>query len=170
MTIEPAGAGEAAAIAAVRCAAADDLTARFGHGHWSGQATERAVARDMASSRVFVARDRGRVIGTYTLQRKKPWAIDVTYFTPAARVLYLINMAVAPRRQRKGVGRALLIHAAAAAREAGVEAIRLDAYDAPAGAGEFYRRCGYRETGRKAYRGTPLVYFEQVLSASVQSV
>jgi hypothetical protein len=36
------------------------------------------------------------------------------------------------------------------------QAIRLDAYDAAAGAGGFYATCGYRETGR--VRGTPLVY------------
>ncbi len=38
--------------------------------------------------------------------------------------------------------------------------IRLDAYDAPAGAGEFYRKFGFSEMGRTSYRGTPLVYFE----------
>ena len=40
------------------------------------------------------------------------------------------------------------------------DAIRLDAYDAPAGAGGFSARCGFREVGRAAYRGVPLIYFE----------
>jgi hypothetical protein len=39
-------------------------------------------------------------------------------------------------------------------------AIFLDAYDAEAGAGEFYRKCGFREVGRASYRGAPLIYFE----------
>jgi hypothetical protein len=43
------------------------------------------------------------------------------------------------------------------------DAVRLDAYDAPAGAGGFYARCGYRERGRVTYRGVPLIYFEHVL-------
>jgi hypothetical protein len=43
------------------------------------------------------------------------------------------------------------------------DAIRLDAYDGPAGAGPFYVKCGYRPTGRVTYRGTALVYFEQLL-------
>jgi hypothetical protein len=43
------------------------------------------------------------------------------------------------------------------------DAIRLDAWDAQAGAGEFYRKCGYREVGRAAYRKTRLIYFELAL-------
>jgi hypothetical protein len=44
-----------------------------------------------------------------------------------------------------------------------VDAIRLDAYDGPAGAGPFYAKCGLREVGHVVYRGVPLVYFEQLL-------
>jgi len=43
------------------------------------------------------------------------------------------------------------------------DAIRLDAYDADAGAGGFYSNCGFREVGRVNYRGTPLVYYELLL-------
>lgn len=40
---------------------------------------------------------------------------------------------------------------------------RLDAYDADAGAGSFYAKCGYQERERVIYRGTPLVYFELLI-------
>jgi hypothetical protein len=43
------------------------------------------------------------------------------------------------------------------------DAIRLDAYDAEAGAGKFYAKCGFRERGRVVYRKTPLIYFELIL-------
>lgn len=43
------------------------------------------------------------------------------------------------------------------------DAIRLDAYDAEAGAGAFYEKCGYRQRGRVVYRGDPLVYYELLL-------
>lgn len=45
----------------------------------------------------------------------------------------------------------------------GGHAIRLDAYDATAGAGGFYARCGFAERGWVVHRGVPLVYFELVL-------
>jgi GNAT superfamily N-acetyltransferase len=156
---------DAAAVAEVRAAAARKLTEDFGHGHWSSEASEAGVLRDLKASTVLVARDRGRIIATLTLQRKKPWAIDPAYFTPASRPLHLINMAVHPRRQRRGVGRALMDEATRVAEELGADAIRLDAYDAPAGAGEFYRRVGYQARGGKAYRGVPLLYFEMLIRA-----
>ena len=40
------------------------------------------------------------------------------------------------------------------------DAIRLDAYDGGPGAGNFYRKCGFREVGRATYRDVPLIYFE----------
>ena len=160
MRFSTATPSDAAAIAALRAAAAEKLTEDFGHGHWSSITNEPAVLRDLKTATVLVARDRGQVVGTLTLATKKPWAIDVTYFTPCKKALYLINMAVHPRRQRRGIGRALLTEALRVARTLPAGAIRLDAYDAEAGAGEFYRRCGYRPAGKKTYRGVPLVYFE----------
>jgi ribosomal protein S18 acetylase RimI-like enzyme len=154
---------EAAAIAAVRIAAAERLTRAFGEGHWSAHTNDAAVLRDMKVSRVLAARDRGQIVGTLTLQTKKPWSIDVSYFTPVNKPIYLINMAVAPDRQRSGIGRALLDEALAVARSIPADAIRLDAYDSPAGAGEFYRKSGYRQVGAKSYRGVPLLYFELLL-------
>lgn len=154
---------DAAEIAAMRVAAGQQLTATHGHGHWSGGATERGVVAGIRSARVLMAR-RGRTLaGTLLLQTKKPWAIDASYFTPARRPLYLLNMAVAPTMQRMGIGRALLVRAAAVAREWPGDAIRLDAYDAVAGAGGFYASCGYREVGRVTYRTVPLIYYELVL-------
>jgi len=151
---------DAAAIADLRAAAAEQLTREFGHGHWSSITNEAAVLRDLKASTVLVARDRGKIIATLTLKMKKPWSIDVSYFTACKQPLYLINMAVHPRRQRRGIGRALMTEALRVARELSANAIRLDAYDADAGAGGFYRRCGYRQAGKKTYRGVPLVYFE----------
>jgi GNAT superfamily N-acetyltransferase len=65
--------------------------------------------------------------------------------------------------QRRGVGRACLQDVRRIAHAWPADAIRLDAYDAPAGAGRFYERCGYREVGRVVYRKVPLIYFESLL-------
>jgi len=160
MQITLATAADALAIAAVRVAAADRLTKDFGEGHWSSHTHDGAVMRDIRDSRVIIAKSGATIVGTLTLQTRKPWAIDVAYFAPVKKAIYLINMAVLPDRQRSGVGRALLEHAVKVAREIPAAAIRLDAYDAPAGAGEFYRKCGYTARGGKVYRGVPLRYFE----------
>ena len=72
-------------------------------------------------------------------------------------------MAVAPSHQRSGIGRLLLEEAKTIARRRPADAIRLDAYDAPAGAGGFYVKCGFREAGRSTCQGIPLIYFELLL-------
>jgi GNAT superfamily N-acetyltransferase len=163
LAVTTATAADAAAIAALRTAVAEHLTQQYGKGHWSSAATERGVLRGIKESRVLVARDRTGIVATLRLATKKPWAIDRAYFTSIRRPLYLLDMAVRPDLQRRGVGRNLLAEAKAVATAWPAHAIWLDAYDSPAGAGPFYAKCGYREVGRKTYRGVPLVYFELML-------
>ena len=158
-----ATAEDAVAIAAIRSRAADALTRRFGQGHWSAPATEKGVLFGMRYARVLLAKRGARVIGTLRLANRKPWAIDPEYFTPVKRPVYLTDMAVEPDVQGMGVGRDLLHHAHAVAALWPADGIRLDAYDAPAGAGGFYAKCGFREAGRVVYRKTPLIYFESVI-------
>ena len=155
---------DAAAIAAYRTRAAARLTAQHGIGHWSSPSTEKQVLRSMRKGRVVVARNGAGVLGSLTLVTKKPWAIDGAYFTEVRRPLYLLDMAVDPAAQRLGVGRFLLDEAERVARAWPAQAIRLDAYDAPAGAGAFYTKCGYEEKGRVVYRGVPLIYYERRLA------
>jgi GNAT superfamily N-acetyltransferase len=110
-----------------------------------------------------VFRRRSTIIATLTLATKKPWAIDKSYFAPSKRPLYLTAMAVRPDLQRQGIGSYCLDEAKRIAQAWPADAIRLDAYDSVAGAGEFYAKCGFREVGRVIYRNTPLVYYELIL-------
>jgi GNAT superfamily N-acetyltransferase len=163
VTLEKAHADDVPAIAAVRRAVAERLTRDFGHGHWSWQGSESSVVRDLATPGLFVAREGGGILATLRLATKKPWAIDTAYFAPSTAPLYLTSMAVDPDRQRQGIGRACMVEAVRLAREKKADAIRLDAYDAPAGAGGFYVKCGFQEVGRVIYRDNPLIYYELLL-------
>jgi GNAT superfamily N-acetyltransferase len=95
------------------------------------------------------------IVGTLGLDTKKPWAIDLKYFTVVPRAVYLRNMAVMPNLQRSGIGRYLLSQATAAVK----------AWPSEAGAGNFYAKCGFREVGRAAYRNTPLVLRDVAVAA-----
>jgi GNAT superfamily N-acetyltransferase len=155
---------DAPALAALQTAAADDLTRRYGHGFWSSVTTERGVIANMRYAKVLLARRGKTIAGTLRLANKKPWAIDVGYFTPVKKAIYLTGMAVLPKLQRQGIGRLLLEEAVAQARLWPADAIRLDAFDAAAGAGGFYASCGFRDVAHVVYKGDPLIYFELVLS------
>lgn len=154
---------DVAAIAGLQNAAAGALTERFGPGPWSTLVTERGAELAQRHARVRVGRDGRRIMTVLRLATRKPWAIDVAWFTPVKRPLYLTGMAVAVGHQRQGLGRRALEDACAVAEAWPADAIRLDAFDADAGGGGFYARCGFTERGRVVYKGDPLVYYERVV-------
>lgn len=154
---------QAAAVASLRVAAADELTARYGRGHWSGAATERGVVAGMRDAKIWIALRGTSIVGTFRLSSTRPWAIDRSYFAPSTSPVYLTDMAVRPDLQRRGIGRRCLAKAIEVAAAWPADAIRLDAYDTDAGAGSFYAKCEFREVGRVSYRGVPLVYFERLI-------
>ena len=161
LTIRPALVNDVDHVVRVRVSAARALTEQFGDGPWTRESTERGALNGMRHSHILLAFDNGVAVGTYRITTHKPWAIDRAFFTAVLRPLYLTDMAVAASHQRRGVGRALLAHAEDIARAHPAQAIWLDAYDANAGAGPFYAKCGFRECGRTVYRCTPLVYYEK---------
>ena len=163
MTFRDAVPADAEELTALHAAAAADLTARFGPGHWSHYSAVRHVDQPTAFLRMRVGLDRGCIVSVLRLQTKRPWAIDARYFTAVQRPLYLVAMVVAVPRQRSGLGREALHDAHTIARSWPADAIRLDAYDGAAGAGPFYAKCGYQERGRVRYKGNPLIYFELLL-------
>ena len=160
ISFQSASRSDAASLAALHTAVADHLTVLHGHGPWSFKTSEKGVLYAMRTSRVFVARLGMEIVGTLHLATKKPWAIDTSYFAARSRPLYLLAMAVTPAKQRQGIGRLCLQEAVRIGRALPADAIRLDAYDARAGGGGFYERCGWTERGRVSYRGTPLIYYE----------
>jgi GNAT superfamily N-acetyltransferase len=154
---------DASDIVILRAAVAGRLSAQYGQGPWSGISTEKGVRFDLRNSTVFVVRQRGKLIATWRLATKKPWAIDRSYFTAVRRPLYLLSMAVIPDLQRQGIGRQCVEEISRIGRQWPADAIRLDAYDAPAGTGPFYEKCGFKDVGRVTFRGCPLAYFEMLL-------
>lgn len=163
LTFRDATPGDAAVIAALQNAAAGALTVRFGQGRWSSLVTERGTALAQRHARVRLGRSGKRIVTVLRLATRKPWAIDVAHFTPMPRPLYLTGMVVAVSQQGQGLGRLALADAIAVARAWPADAIRLDAYDAAAGAGPFYAKCGFQECGRVVYKGDPLVYYERLV-------
>lgn len=155
---------DVSAVTLLRCNVAKHLTDQYGRGHWSSNVTEKSVLRSIKTSRVIIAKVGTEVIGSLRLATKKPWAIDLKYFVTVNRPLYLHDLAVASGFRNLGVGRHLLEEAMSVAKSWPADAIRLDAYDAEAGAGDFYKKCGFKEVGRVKYRNVPLIYFERVFS------
>jgi len=163
LKLQAANAGDIPELVAMRTRVNQEMVKRFGEGFWSGIPTESGERFLMTIAQVYLARYRARLIAALALSKRKPWSIDVRHFRASARPLYLRAMAVDPAHQRRGVGRQCIEQAVRIAKEAGFDVIRLDAFDCPAGAGEFYRKCGFIEVARVLYRGVPHIDFELVL-------
>ena len=159
VTIIRARVRDAAVIAVLRTAAGAVLTKQFGRGWWSSAVTERFVRFRIRNDEVYVVRRRGRIVATVTRGLKKPWSSDRSLYPVRGKPAWLIDLAVDPTCQRRGIGRATVEAFVRRVRAAGADFVGLDAWDAPAGAGGFYRACGFRQVGRAAYRGTRLRYF-----------
>ncbi len=155
---------DAAELAALHTAVAIDLTDRHGRGPWSMRTSESGSLRAIRTSNVCVATIGSEIVASFALTTRKPWAIDPRYFAPSQRPLYLLSMAVLPARQRHGLGTLAFREAVRLATAFPGDAIRLDAYDSPAGAGGFYVKCGCVDLGGGVYRRNPLRYFEYRLT------
>jgi ribosomal protein S18 acetylase RimI-like enzyme len=151
---------EVRALVALRSAVAQEMTRKFGEGHWSARPSQADVLRQLRASYVLVARRGAEIIGMVRLVRPLPGAIDSSAFTPVEKPLYVLGLAVAPECRGQAIGRRLLDAAKDRARSCGAQALWLDAYEHEAGAGPFYLKCGFRKVGGTQYREVPLVYFE----------
>ena len=103
--VRPGAPEDAAELAALHTAVADHLTSHYGKGPWSSHTSEKGVLYAMRHSKVLVATEGAAIVATLRLATKKPWAIDTSYFTKCERPVYLLAIAVAPARQRQGIGR-----------------------------------------------------------------
>ena len=114
-----------------------------------------AVATAMPAGFITCAALDGEVLAGYGFAR----ILEGEFGAKSASAI-LDTIGVDPGYQGKGIGKFMLENVKPFVAAWPAQAIRLDAYDHAAGAGEFYFKCGFTEKGRIVYRNTPLIYFE----------
>lgn len=88
----------------------------------------------------WVMVDRGAAIGAYALM------------SMAAGEAHILNLCVAPERQRRGLARDMMAHLLAVARAAGATVVLLEVRQSNLAAQQLYETLGFRRLGvRKAY-------------------
>lgn len=97
--------------------------------------SEQAVADYIGRGECYVARLGGEVVGEYVLLHTRPMTAEI------------VNIAVAPAFQRRGIGTALIGHAVAVAREAGFRRLEIGTGDVGVGQIALYERCGFVRCG-----------------------
>jgi GNAT superfamily N-acetyltransferase len=166
VTLRNAGLGDIKLVRSILAAAADDLTARFGQGHWSGARTMETLKAYAERGELYLIEANSTAAGTLRLTDRKIGFYHNAWFArPDDPAGYLLDMAVHPDHQRLGIGHRAMQMMERLAQQAGLQAVRLDAYQGPAGAGAFYRKCGYAMVHTGDMRGVGLEYFEKLLPA-----
>jgi ribosomal protein S18 acetylase RimI-like enzyme len=95
-----------------------------------------------------------------------PRVVGVLVLEARGAELLLENVAVAPRYQRKGIGRALIAFAEDRARRSGLPAITLYTNERMIENIALYERLGYEEVGRGIEAGFARVFFRKVVDPS----
>lgn len=107
----------------------------------------------IAWHRVFVAEDRGRIVGLVVLIAEGEHAL-------------LDNVAIHPDAQGRGLGRRLIRLAEDEARRLGFSAIELYTHELMTENQALYARLGYREFDRREEKGYRRVYLRKSLELS----
>jgi len=158
--VSTATARDLRALVALRAEVAEAMKGLHGPGPWSELPSAARVRRQLRATTVLVAREGERLLGTVRLLPANQALFDFSFFTPAACALYVIGLAVSPACRGRGVARALMESAKAAARKWPADALWLDTYDGAVGAAGFYEKCGFRRVGLTTRDGAGLVFYE----------
>lgn len=75
----------------------------------------------------------------------------------------LKRMRVDPAHQGRGFGKQMLLHLEKRARELGYKTIVLDTTKGQIVANEMYQKHGYKETGRKHWKGYEVIFYKKEL-------
>lgn len=166
VSLRKAGAGDIKLVRTILSAAAADLVTRFGSGHWSTVRSDKSLRHYASNGVLYIIEANSLVVGALQLTTRKIGFYREEWFAPRqGPVGYLLDMAVHPNHQQRGIGRRSMELVEGLAQLAGLRAIRLDAYRGRVGAGTFYKKCGYVSVHKGEMRGVPLEYFEKTLVA-----
>jgi ribosomal protein S18 acetylase RimI-like enzyme len=143
--IRPANPADAAAVAACVRAAYAGYIERIGREPAPMTADYPGL---IAAGAVWVAEEGGEVVGVLVLHAQPP-------------AVLVENVAVAPHRQGRGLGRELMRFAEAQARRAGLSETVLYTNEKMTENLAFYPALGYVETGRREQDGFARVFFRK---------
>lgn len=97
--------------------------------------SEDSIADYLPRSRCYAAFVNGQIVGQYLLLHTRPFTAEV------------VNIAVVPAYQRRGIATALLQHAIRTARKTGFRILEIGTGDTATGQIALYERCGFHRCG-----------------------
>jgi GNAT superfamily N-acetyltransferase len=153
---------------AVLAACGLDLRDRLGLTHWFPAYPRDLFEEQAAKGWVFAVekRDDTEIMATFTASQEAPAYLDLSLWGSSGEPsLYLTRLAVLPRFQRRGIGRACIGAVERLALERDCRSVRLDAAELHARLLNWYVKLDYREVGRYEALGNRMVGFEKLVTS-----
>jgi ribosomal protein S18 acetylase RimI-like enzyme len=97
--------------------------------------SEQLVLDYIRRGQCFVAETEGNIVGVYVLLPTRPKTAEI------------VNIAVAPEHQGKGIGKQLVQHAIETTKQQGYQTIEIGTGNSSIGQLALYQKCGFRITG-----------------------
>jgi len=143
-----------------------DMRDRLGLTHWAPAYPRGLFEEHTEKGLVYSVEVRGgEPVATFTAGCDAPHYLDLSLWPNGAEPsFYLSQLAVSPKLQGRGIGRACIAAVERLALEHGCRSIRLDAAEAHAELLDWYLDLGYRESCRYEAFGTRMVGFEKLVS------
>lgn len=138
--------------------------AAAGFHNWSPPRSMDDVARDIEEREVFIFSADSETIGTVSVGwiPTVPYDPDVTWGN-AGTALYVNRLAVRPTYQGFGFGRRITAWVEDHARDAGADAVRLDALADNTHLLRFYTSAGYAVVGKREHSGWQFTVMQKML-------
>lgn len=137
---------------------------QHGFANWAAPYSLAELREDIATRLVVVVFQSGALCGSYMLGMGPKHAYDKDPWpTATASALYLNRMAVSPEAQQSGIGRWMLSHIAATARDASADVIRCDVLADNLRLCRFYERAGYVRHGDREHSGWRFACYQYIV-------
>jgi GNAT superfamily N-acetyltransferase len=156
--------GDVDPLHAIVAACGLHLHRTLGLSHWNPPYALDRMRKDAVEREVWIVWEDGLAAGTFTIGHTPIAAYRPEIWSaPDAPALYLNRLAIPPRLQGRGLGRACMAEIERLAQTRHAEFVRLDAVTAHAALCDFYRKLGYVERGPFDNLGIAVTCFEKSL-------
>ena len=166
LTIRPVSSEDAETLYSILVECGLDMRDRLGLTHWVPAYPRGLFEEHIKKGIVYSVEVRGgKPAATFTASHDAPSYLDLSLWPSNAEPsLYLTQLAVSPRLQRRGIGRTCVTTVERLALEHDCYSVRLDVTEAHAELLGWYLELGYREVCRYEAFDNRMVGFEKPVS------
>ena len=128
---------------------------------WNPPYPKELFKKDISEGKVYYFVSSGKIVGTATLSKNKPFYYPKNIWSSDADVLYLTKFSVPRKLKNLGIGKKLLVEIGKRAKTSKIKKIRLDVPDYNKKLINYYFESGFIPVKKASIKITPSVLMEK---------